>query len=104
LALIGSQMPNSSALYFQASVILPAAVVMGDGLRCANGGVIRLATRQNVAGSSQFPTGTDPSISVRGMIGAPSTRAYQVWYRNTASFCTPQPYNVTNGVIAIWGP
>jgi hypothetical protein len=29
-------------------------------------------------------------------------RAYQVWYRNSASFCTSAAFNISNGVIVNW--
>jgi len=29
-------------------------------------------------------------------------RTYQVWYRNSASFCTSASFNLTNGVRVAW--
>ncbi|MCY2960238.1 MAG: VCBS repeat-containing protein, partial [Planctomycetota bacterium] len=51
LVLSGSNMPNSSALYFQGTGQANAGLgtVFGDGLRCAAGSVIRLGTKTNVA-------------------------------------------------------
>ncbi len=106
LALIGSGMPNSSALYFQGSGTLGGGngVAFGDGLRCAGGSVIRLGTKSNTAGGSQYPTGTDLSVSVRGLNTAGAFRVYQVWYRNAAAFCTTSTFNLTNGVSLTWAP
>ena len=44
----------------------------------------------------------DPSVSVKGLITAPGTRTYQVWYRNAAAFCTASTFNLSNGVSIVW--
>jgi hypothetical protein len=73
-----------------------------DGLRCAGGTVIRLATKTAVAGSASHPGGGEPSIR-RGLVGAPGTRTYQAWYRDVdASFCTSATFNLANGVETSW--
>jgi photosystem II stability/assembly factor-like uncharacterized protein len=104
LVLRGSGMPNSSCLYFQGTTQANAGlgVVFGDGLRCASGTVLRLGTQLNVSGNSQYPGLGDPAISLRGLVTTPSVRAYQVWYRNAASFCTPSTFNLTNGLNVTW--
>jgi DNA-binding beta-propeller fold protein YncE len=106
LVLAGSQMPDSSALYFQGTqrALLGAGTAFGDGLRCASGSVVRLGTKGNVGGASQYPAAGDPSVSVRGLVTAPGTRHYQVWYRNAAAFCTSDTFNLTNGWTAVWAP
>ena len=106
VALQGSGMPNSSALYFQGSSQSGAGlgVAFGDGLRCAAGTVIRLGTKTNAGGDSQYPTGADQSVSVRGAVTAGATRNYQVWYRNAAAFCTASTFNLTNGYSITWAP
>jgi hypothetical protein len=78
--------------------------VFGDGLRCASGTVIRLKTVTNVGGASQYPEAGDPSVSVRGLVTAPSIRTYQCWYRNAAAFCTASTFNLSNGVQVQWTP
>lgn len=102
----GSGMPDSSALYFQGSTLAGggAGITFGDGLRCASGSTPRLGIRQNVGGSSHYPGPGDPSVSFQGAIGTPGTRAYQVWYRNSASFCTVQGFNLTNALSTTWEP
>jgi hypothetical protein len=102
--LSGSDMPNSSALYFQGTTQQSSGMgsVFGDGLRCAVGSIVRLGTHQNSAGSSRHPSPGGVPISVKGGVLAPGTRTYQVWYRNAASFCTPWTFNLTNGVEVIW--
>ncbi len=105
--LSGSGMPNSSALYFQGTgtVALGAGVTFGDGLRCAGGVVTRLGTKVNSAGASQYPATGDLSVAVRGLVTAPGTRTYQIWYRNAdPSFCTPDTFNLSNGVEVTWVP
>ncbi|MEQ1730011.1 MAG: hypothetical protein ABL982_16720 [Vicinamibacterales bacterium] len=106
VVLAGSMMPSSSALYFQGTSQLAggAGSAFGDGLRCARGTVIRLGTKSNVAGASQYPVGADLSVSVRGTVSAGDTRSYQVWYRNAAAFCTTSTFNMTNGVLLTWNP
>jgi hypothetical protein len=104
LTLSGTQMPNSSALYFQGTTQQNGGlgVAFGDGLRCAGGSILRLATKLNAGGGSQYPAGADLPISVRGNLVPGDTRHYQVWYRNAASFCTASTFNLTNGVSIVW--
>jgi hypothetical protein len=104
--LAASGMPNSSVLYFQGTTQLSAGlgVVFGDGLRCAGGTVLRLGTKSNTAGASQYPAVGDASISVRGLIPVSGgTRTYQAWYRNSAAFCTSSLFNLSNGLSVTWG-
>ncbi len=105
LVLQGSDMPNSSALYFQGTTPVTSGqgAVFGDGLRCATTAVVRLRTQQNAAGSSQYPDAGDPAVSVRGGVTVPGVRIYQVWYRNAAAFCTVSTFNLTNAVSVTWG-
>jgi hypothetical protein len=107
LLLTGSGMPNSSALYFQGTTRVNAGngAIFGDGLRCSGGSVIRLATKTNAGGTSGYPGGVDPPVSVKGMVTAGGCiRTYQCWYRNAASFCNPETFNLTNGVSVTWIP
>jgi hypothetical protein len=102
--LTATQMPSSSALYFQGTTAVNggAGAVFGDGLRCAGGSIIRLGTTINVSGASQYPETGDPSVSVRGAVTAPGLRTYQVWYRNSAAFCSAATFNLTNGWQVNW--
>jgi len=103
VVLTGSGMPNSSALYFQGTSQMNST--FGDGLRCVSGQIIRLGTKLNAGGSSQYPAAGDPPVSVRGAIPAGGgLRTYQCWYRNAAAFCTPSTFNLTNGVEVVWAP
>ena len=100
-------MPSSSALYFQGTLRIAggAGVAFGDGLRCVAGSIIRLGTKTNVGGVSQYPAGADALISVKGMNAAGNVRDYQCWYRNAdPTFCTLSTFNLTNGVETTWQP
>jgi hypothetical protein len=100
----------ASALYFQGDqqVASGAGAPFGDGLRCVGGNVQRIGARLSTAGGSQFgyAVPNDPLISVRGLVpaGTVSIRFYQAWYRNINAFCTPDPYNLTNGLTVTWIP
>jgi uncharacterized membrane protein len=106
LRLTGSQMPSAPALHFQGTLTLGggAGAPFGDGLRCAGGALVRLKQVVNVGGMSQYPAAGDPPVSVRGLVTAPGSRTYQVWYRNAAPFCSPDGWNLTNGVEVTWAP
>jgi Tol biopolymer transport system component len=106
LVLGGSGMSDSAALYFQGTVQVGggSGAAFGDGLRCVGGIVSRLGTKQNVAGSSQYPAAGDAPISQRGSVTSPGVRHYQCWYRNAAAFCTSATFNLTNAIAASWIP
>ncbi len=103
--LAGSGMPNASALYFQGTLRQAGGigVAFGDGLRCVGGTITRLATKTNGLYAAQFPDVGDATVSVRGGVLAGDVKAYQVWYRNAAAFCTSSTFNLTNGVQVVWG-
>ncbi len=106
--LIGTGMPDAAALYYQGTSMLGGGngIVFGDGLRCVGGTILRLGTKVNAGGTSQYPEAGDLPISVRGMVppgGGP--RLYQCWYRNAdPGFCTPNTFNLSNGVEVTWTP
>ncbi len=106
VTLLGTLMPNSSALYFQGTTQQTGGngAAFGDGKRCAGGNTVRLKTVQNVAGASQYPQAGDASVSVKGLVTVPGTRTYQVWFRNAAAFCTAATFNLTGGLEIPWGP
>jgi hypothetical protein len=106
LVLSGASMPDSSALYFQGTAQSNGGLgtVFGDGLRCAGGSVIRLGTKANLLGTSQYPVAGDQPVSVRGADAAGDVRTYQVWYRNAAAFCNPETFNLTSAWQIVWQP
>jgi len=109
VVLQGSGMPpNSTCLYFQGSAKQSSGngAPFGDGLRCASGSIIRLGTKTNSGtGTSTYPGAGDPSVSVRGFVPAVGgSDYYQVWYRNSAAYCTASTFNLTNGYELYWQP
>ncbi len=106
VVLSGTAMPDATALYFQGTTrqASGAGSVFGDGLRCAGGSVVRLLPKTNVNGASRYPGAGDPSVSVKGNVSTVGIRTYQVWYRNSAAFCTSNTFNLTNGVSLTWWP
>lgn len=101
--LAASGLPATApCLFFQGNNV-NAPAIFGDGLICIGGGVIRLAAKAAAGGNASFPGPGDPSVTVRGAIPlAGATRSYQVWYRNSAAFCTSSTFNLTNGVRIDW--
>jgi hypothetical protein len=107
LVLTCSGLPaTTSALFFQGTsqISAGAGAVMGDGLRCVGGSVARLGTKSASAGVVSYPQVGDTPISVRGSVFSTALRTYQVWYRNSASFCTVAPFNLSQGVQVSWSP
>jgi hypothetical protein len=103
--LYGSGMPNGPVMYIQGSMSMSGGqgVAFGDGLRCAGGNVVRLGVKTNAGGASHYPDAGDALISIRGAVIGGSTHTYQAWYRNAASFCTIDTFNLSNGVVVTWG-
>jgi hypothetical protein len=103
-AVIGaSSMPVGTACLFFQGTTLDAGTPFGDGLMCATGTITRLGVKFAPAGSASFPAAGDPSLSVAG--GVPQSggqRSYQVWYRDSAVFCTSATNNLTNGCYINW--
>jgi hypothetical protein len=99
---------NSAVLYFQATEAQNggAGVVLGDGLLCVGGAIVRLGQSQAVSGTSQYPAAGQLPIAQRGQIpaGGGVTRVYQSRYRNAAAFCTPESFNISNGIALEWLP
>jgi choice-of-anchor B domain-containing protein len=94
---------NVPVLFFQGTAAQNGGLgaVFGDGLRCAAGNVVRLASKTASAAAVSHPTTGEPPLSTHAGVGL--TRHYQVWYRNAASFCTSDTFNLSNGVSAVWG-
>lgn len=79
-------------------------MVYGDGLRCVGGSVVRLGTKTNASGTSQYPAPGDLPLSVRGGITQPGVEYYQVVYRDGGNFCTSSAFNATSGMAVLWTP
>jgi hypothetical protein len=103
LVLHASNMIQGACVYLQGDAVTQAP--FGDGLRCAGGALKRLATKSVSGGSSSYPQGSDPKISVLGVVPpAGGVRYYQVFYRNPNGSPCGTFFNITNGVSVIWQP
>jgi Tol biopolymer transport system component len=103
----GEGLLASFITYFQgtAQVNGGQGIVFGDGLLCAGGSIIRLGTKFSTGGVSGYPAAGDPAISIKGLIPpGGGSRTYQGWYRAAAPFCTPDTFNMTNGLEVVWQP
>lgn len=92
--------PNASALLFQGTtaVNLGEGTPFGDGLRCVGGSVLRIDTvAANGAGQINIVLPT-------AGLAAGDRRAYQIWYRNAASFCTASTFNLSSAFWTAWLP
>jgi hypothetical protein len=100
---------TTSCLFFMGTSVPSSGsglngTVFGDGVRCVSGSVIRLGTGTASAGTLSFPPAGSARISTRGGITGASTRLFQAWYRNSASFCTPSTFNLSNALRIHWLP
>lgn len=101
-------LPASNVLFFQGTAQQNGGngAPFGDGLRCAGGTTVRLktylATGASGGATSSYPQAGDQPLSVRGGVTAPGMRTYQAWYRNAAGFCTPDTFNLSNGLALTW--
>jgi trimeric autotransporter adhesin len=107
LTLRASALPaTTTTLFFQGNTLVNggAGAVFGDGLRCAQGSVLRLGTRAASAGAVMLGADVpgDPALHVAGALTAAATRHYQAWYRNVVAFCSPAGFNLTNAVEIEW--
>lgn len=101
--------PSASTIFLQGSATAGggSGTVLGDGLLCVSGSVVRLGQRFANVGTCAFGSGvgSDPTISAAGGLPpAGGTRFYQAWYRDTGPACTPATYNFSNGVSITWQP
>ena len=101
--------PRATCTFVQADgAVAGGGRTLGHGVGCLVGSVRRLATRSaDAAGFASYGYGIagDPPASVGGAIPPTGgTRYYQVWYRDGASFCTGEPFNLTSGIVLAWTP
>lgn len=100
--LSGSGMPNGFVMYFQGTAAAQSG--FGDGLICVGGAITRLGLESIVGGMSQYPTGPDLPVSIKGSPTVGFAYRYQAWYRDAAAYCTPSTFNLSNGVSVFWAP
>ncbi|MFN0241894.1 MAG: hypothetical protein ACKVWV_03300 [Planctomycetota bacterium] len=102
------QTPSAFSMFFSGTASVASGSAVGDGVRCADGALVRFG-RQNAAGGAiLYPLAllglTQPVSSVSGVTpGSGVTRFYQAIYRDTsATFCNPGRFNLTNALEIVW--
>lgn len=105
---VSSLPAGSSAMLYQGTALAQLGYAyFGDGIQCISGQIQRLAIGSaSGSGSLAFGYGVAGSapISQLGQVpGGGVSRHYQVWYRNSAEFCTAAAFNLSNGLTARWG-
>ncbi len=100
--------PSALSIFLQGDASAASGVPFGDGLRCVDGNLKRLYTKNASGGAVGAPEAGDVTISARSAaLGDPltpgSTRVYQVYYRDpSTSFCPGFTFNVTSGALVRW--
>ena len=104
--------PTALSTFWQGTVSANS-LHYGDGLRCFGGAMKRLYSVNAIGGVVTAPSGGQPSIPVRSAalgntITPGSTRYYQTSYRDPDPAFCPQPagstFNVSSGLVVLWGP
>jgi hypothetical protein len=98
--------PGTFVLFFQATVLNATPTAFGDGALCVGGTITRLSVEAAPSGTAAYPAGGEPSVHALGQVPplALSTRYYQGWYRDAATFCTTSTFNLTNAIEVLWHP
>lgn len=101
-----SDVPSTNGIYLQGTLRANggAGTVLGDGLLCVAGTLVRLAVVPSTGGSSTYPDTGDLAVSVRGNVQPGATHTYQLWYRDPAGWCTSATYDLTNALEVVWLP
>lgn len=98
-----SSSTNQAGVFFQGDLAINGGlgIPFGDGLRCADGAVVRLeVAHANAAGvaDSTIPIASTTDLS------AGDVRHYQWWYRDPSGSPCGSGFNLTNALEVIWGP
>ncbi len=109
LLLEGSRGPiSNSSLFFQANNNLDGSgSFLGDGIRCAGGGLIRLKVKMTDAtgyADSSPAVITTRSASFGHTIVAGETLHYQWWFRDVGGSPCGNESNTSNGYTITWAP
>ncbi|HIK61647.1 MAG TPA: hypothetical protein EYF98_13265 [Planctomycetes bacterium] len=97
--------PGQFGIFFQGD--LPLSSPFGDGLLCADQGLVRITPAPiqiDAGGAATFgPCYGDATIpSLTGVVpGSGSTRRYQFWFRDPAGPCG-SGFNTSNGLAITW--
>jgi hypothetical protein len=99
-------MPSvTTATVMQGNATVSGGAVLGNGIRCAGGQLVRIASISTANGIAEYPGPGDPSISTRGSVtpGSGAVRYYQVVYRDPDhSFCTGSGLDLSNAYRIVW--
>lgn len=98
--------PNAGAILLE-SLSVASPVAFGDGALCLTGTLRRVVAHTASAGASTWPGPSDPPLSTALQTAVPPaglTVTYQVYFRDVASFCTPETFNTTNSYRVVWTP
>ncbi len=104
LALHGARLPaGQPALFFQANNLVAAGLgaPFGDGLRCAEGSLVRL---EFVVSDASGQAATTANLGWLGGAAAGDLRRYQLWYRDPVGSPCGSLFNLTNGLELTWAP
>ncbi len=104
LQLCASQLLGTNCLFIQGNSVPVGPFNFGDGLRCIGGQLRRLAVVGINGGNACLGGPGAVPIHTTGLVGAPGTFGYAVWYRDNSAYCTAFAYNMTNAVLAAWVP
>jgi len=109
LLLRGSRGPiSNTSLFFQANNSLDGAgIFLGDGIRCAGGGLIRLEVKMTDAAGyadSSSMVVTTRSASFGHAISAGDTLYYQWWIHDAGGSPCGTESNTSNGYAITWLP
>jgi hypothetical protein len=101
VVLMGSRgQVSNSTLFFQGNNDLSGTgVFLGDGLRIAGGGVIRIQAK---ATNSNGDASTSIGISAKTGVSAGETKYYQWWIRDPAGSSCGAESNTSNGYMVTW--
>ncbi|MFN0241825.1 MAG: hypothetical protein ACKVWV_02950 [Planctomycetota bacterium] len=100
--------PAGFGFFIAGSASVSNGVAVGDGVRCADGALVRFGSQNAVGGQMSYPNpllGWTLAVSAVGGTapGSALTEHYQVYYRNAAvSFCSSGTANLTNAVRITW--
>jgi len=103
--------PTALSIFMQCAGQDTNGIPFGDGIRCANGTLKRLYTKNASGGVASAPGMGDPSITARSAaagdpIPSGATRYYQTYYRDPSlTFCAAplgSTFNITNGLRITW--
>lgn len=102
-----SELATSISLFLQGDSYRLSIGKIGDGIFCLGGQLRRLYVKTAANGTARAPTAGDLSVSAQSAaLGDPlqpgDIRFYQVWYRDSASYCLSATDNVSNGIRVVW--